>query len=168
MDRAQDGSERATDDVEVFPQPNALRDKVRVLRPGEPDPVQRADRAVAEQGKAFLDHAREELSALRDACAEIERAPGDMSGVIARIFTIVHDLKGQGRSFGYDMITDISASLCELVRDCTVLDPSDIKIVRVHIDSLAVVFEHDLRGGGGEQGRHLLERLSGLVASRSA
>ena len=54
----------------------------------------------------------------------------------------MHDLKGQGSSFGLNMLTAIGQSLCEYIRDAE--DPAD---------------EQQLKGDGGEIGKPLMDKL---------
>lgn len=166
MDGARKPADHAPPEVEIIAQPAPLRSKVRMVGPDDPDPVEAAERAMAGGSIAFLDHARGDFAILRRICDEIATRPDEPGDALSRMFGLVHNLKGQGKSFGYDMITEISASLCELLRGQTRIEPSDAKIVMVHVDALGVVFEHDLKGDGGDQGRLLLRRLSGLVSGR--
>lgn len=156
----------AGDEAEIIVQPSPLRDKVSLLRDGEADPVALAEKEVEEQGKTYLDRARDELLELRDAFASGMADAACRPDALRRMFTVAHDMKGQGKSFGYDMITSIGSSLSELLRDRTEMEDSGMKVVKLHIDALGVVFDHDLKGEGGEQGRLLLARLSGLVSAR--
>ncbi len=167
MDNDRQQPQSDDEEVEFIAQPGSLRDKVGIIKPGDPDPLEAADQAVADQSIGYLDRARDELAALRGAFERGMGAPADRSEALHGMFTAAHNLKGQGKSFGYDTITKIASSLCELLRDRSEMEDAGMKIVKMHIDSLAVVFEHDLRGDGGASGRKLLDRLSDLVASRA-
>ncbi len=167
MDKEQQGPQSDSGEVETIAQPASLRDKVGIVPDGVPDPVEMADRAIEEQGKTYLERARDELAALRDAFDSGMDNPAGRADALCRMFTAAHDMKGQGRSFGYDMITSIASSLCVLLRDRTEMEDAGMKVVKVHVDALGVVFDHDLKGDGGEQGRMLLDRLSGLVTTHA-
>lgn len=164
----QHGAPRASGEAaEVIDQPDPLLSKVGVVAEGAPDPIAMADKAVEEQGKFYLDRSRDDLASLR---AVFERGMGDCadrSDALRSMFALAHNMRGQGGSFGYHMVTDIASSLCDLLRDRTDLTDAAMKIVKLHIDALGIVFEHDLKGDGGAQGRKLLERLSGLAAGRA-
>lgn len=157
----------AGEKAEIIAQPVSLRDKISLVPEGDPDPIEAADQAVADQADTYLDNARDQLVELRETFDGSMAEPTSRPDALRGIFTVAHNLKGQGKSFGYDMITDIAASLCEILRDRTEIGESGMKVVKIHIDALGVVFDHDLRGDGGTQGRMLLDRLSGLAGSRA-
>lgn len=163
MDNQRQAPQSGGGEVEITAQPVSLRDKVSIIPDGAPDPVERAIQASEAHGKTYLSCARDDLVALREAFDSGMDNPPGRADALRRMFTAAHDLKGQGRTFGYDMITSISSSLCDLVRDRTEMEDTGMKVVKLHVDALGVVFDHDLKGDGGEQGRMLLDRLSGLV-----
>ncbi len=167
MDNERQGPQSGSGEVEIIAQPVSLRDKVSVVPDGAPDPVEMADRAAEDHGKTYLERARDELVALREAFDSGMDNPAGRAGALRRMFTVAHDMKGQGRSFGYEMITSIASSLCALLRGRTGMEDAGMQVVKLHIDALGVVFDHDLKGDGGEQGRMLLDRLSGLVTTHA-
>ncbi len=160
---------RLSDDAEIIEAPNPMRDKVRVSDGGDiSDLVQAAEQAIAEQARDYLDYVEQDHSAL---CAALDGGMGDparRSDALIRIFGLVHNMKGQGKSFGYDMITMIAASLCEFLHkdDGDTADRA-MQVVKAHIDAIGVVVEHRLEGDGGPLGRKLVQRLKGIVAAHS-
>jgi len=105
------------------------------------------------------------VDGLRTAFDHAMNQPAERSGALGRLFGIAHNMKGQGGSFGYDLITSIGSSLCECLRGREAATDELMRVIKAHIDGLAVVFEHDLKGDGGELGQRLAERLRGLVAA---
>lgn len=67
-----------------------------------------AEAAVAGLSADYATTAREDCAALKAALAakEAEQA-----------FDLAHNLKGQGGSFGYPLITDFAHQVCEAIRD---------------------------------------------------
>jgi hypothetical protein len=154
------------DEFEVIAPPNALMGKVRVEADGNAvDLIARADAAIANQSEFYLNRAREELDGL---CAAYDHAmddPAERAGALDRMFGIAHNMKGQGGSFGYDLVTSIGSSLCECLRGREAATDEIMRVIKAHIDGLAVVFEHDLKGDGGALGQRLADRLRGLVTA---
>lgn len=160
---------RLSDDAEIIEVPNSLRDKVRMSDGGDvSELVRAAEQAIAEQARDYLGYVEQDHSAL---CAALDAGTGDparRSDALSQIFGLVHNMKGQGKSFGYDMITTIGASLCEFLRkDDTDTGDRAMQVVKAHIDAIGVVVEHRLEGDGGPLGRKLVQRLQGLVAAHS-
>lgn len=160
---------RLGDDAEIIEVPNSMRDKVRISDGGEVSELFRAaEQAIAEQGRDYLGYVAQDHTALRAALDGAIGDPARRSDDLNRIFGLVHNMKGQGKSFGYDMITTIAGSLCEFLRKGDG-DTSDraMQIVKAHVDAIGVVIDHRLKGDGGPLGRKLVGRLQGLVAAHS-
>lgn len=79
------------------------------------------------------------------------------------LHAVAHNIKGQGGSFGYDLVTDIGASFCDYLRSAERRSPEELNIVHMHIRMLKTVSEHDISGDGGETGRRIVEKLQRLT-----
>lgn len=95
---------------------------------------------------------------LRDLLAAEDFAPPWPAAALAAI----HDLKGQGTSFGYPLVTGIGEQLLwlERQRGAAGVEP---EILTAHLKSLLVVIERDIKGMGGAAGAAVLKRLSMLA-----
>lgn len=116
--------------------------------------------------EALRDTYREQLvldvAALEDAWARFEGgAPAEES--LAEIHSIAHNIKGQGGSFGYDLVTSIGASFCDYLRSGSRVSPDERNIVHMHIRMLKTVSENNIFGDGGETGRRIAEKLNALT-----
>ncbi|MEQ9143387.1 MAG: Hpt domain-containing protein [Parvibaculaceae bacterium] len=129
----------------------------------------RADKlALAEAAiSALKDDYSQQLAADADELATVWRSidrekpdPASMD----RLFAISHDLKGQAGSFGYDLVTSIAASLCDLVREDRV-NPAKMPSVDKHVAVLVRVVEKGVAGTGGETGAKIVQGLRRLVAA---
>jgi hypothetical protein len=79
-------------------------------------------------------------------------------------YAAMHNIKGQGASFGYPLITRIGQSLCRLIAPPQTLDDAGLKIAQAHVDALKLVLEKKIAGKGGEVGEKLAARLESLTA----
>jgi hypothetical protein len=79
-------------------------------------------------------------------------------------YAAMHNIKGQGASFGYPLVTRIGQSLCRLIAPPRALDDAALKIAQAHLDALKLVLEKKIAGKGGEVGDKLAARLEGLTA----
>jgi len=77
-------------------------------------------------------------------------------------YRIAHDIKGQGATFGYDVISKIAHSLCLLIRGHEGMSTTAYaKHALAHCEAMKAVIDKRIRGDGGEYGRNLLHILSG-------
>jgi len=90
--------------------------------------------------------------------------PAAQTGSVREIYGIAHNLKGQGSSFGYPLITRIAQSLCQLTRHERAFADADLGIVQAHLDAIRLILTKEIKGDGGEIGHKLATRLEILAA----
>ena len=119
----------------------------------DPDDLAKADAALAGLATAYLSWAENDIRAAR-AC--FTRLPGPSGpAALAELYAIVHDMKGQGSTFGYPLVTEIGQALCRLIKT----HPAAIGAIETHLAALDLVVNGRLAGDGGEAGRRLLAEL---------
>jgi hypothetical protein len=123
----------------------------------------RAQAAVADLAKNFAESAVGDL----DRCAGFLKAareqPTTRSESVKEVYGIAHNLKGQGSSFGYPLITRIGQSLCQLTRPQRDFSDADLGVIQAHLDAIRLILAKDIKGEGGEVGGKLATRLETLV-----
>jgi len=135
----------------------SIRDRVRLIPAGELDSMQRtADAAIEELRDAYRSISRENVDQLqklvqRPVVSERERE---------EIYRLAHDLKGQGSTFGQELVTTIATSLCKLIRTLGKGNDDDFaKHAIAHCEAIRVILDKDIRGMGGDHGTALLRVL---------
>ena len=81
------------------------------------DAIRDAEAAVAALAECFLEWITEDIGRARQALEAAQASPGDNRQQLRDVFEVVHNVKGQGGSFGYDLLTKIGGSLCNYLRD---------------------------------------------------
>jgi hypothetical protein len=79
------------------------------------------------------------------------------------LYGFAHNIKGQGSSFGYPLVTRIGDSLCTLVRQERDFSDADLDVVQAHLDALRLILIKEIKGDGGEVGAKLVARLENMV-----
>ena len=100
-------------------------------------------------------------TALHEAVTQAEKR----AEALDRVYTIAHDLKGQGSSFGYPLITKVGALLCQYIKARRANDAQGLRIVAAHIEALGLIVEHKIGGDGGKLGTEMTGRLEKLVGT---
>lgn len=154
-------SDEKTPQAQVIRPPQTLQNKVEKGGPGavDLDALAKAEDVIANLADDYLDWVREDLVRLEAAYDQLKAGDGDVKDNLENIFQIAHDMKGQGGSFGYDLMTAIGDQLCRLVEKMENVGPREFNMVRVHIDAMRVVITKSLKGDGGDEGRQLLMGL---------
>lgn len=153
-------------EAEVIRPPGMLRAKVRTEPVRDADALFAAvDRQIAGNAESFLAHAVAELGAMRSALHHAVTSAEKRAESLDRVFTIAHDLKGQGSSFGFPLITRVAALLCQYLRTRRPNDGQGLRIAAAHVEALNILVEHRVGGEGGRLGSTMIERLERLVLS---
>jgi chemotaxis protein histidine kinase CheA len=155
--------------AKIITPPSQLKDKVSVGGIGAVDAaaIERAERAIADLSDNYLEWAQEDLNKIQAAFAKLgaERTE-ERETSMHSIFSISHDMKGQGGSFGFDLVTAVGNHLCRLIErfDGTVKPQTENDAIRIHIDAMTLIIGNNMKGDGGSQGEAMLKGIQQMVA----
>ena len=105
----------------------------------------------------------EDLVKLEAAFKELKEGKSDQKALLSAVFHIAHDMKGQGGSFGYELMTAAGDKLCRLTEKLDTPSPRDIEKIRIYVDAMQIIISHKLKGDGGKEGQQLMMGLEVLV-----
>ncbi len=148
--------------------PNRLREKVGGT-PGkagsfDPDLIAKAEKKVEEISLTYTETASEEIFDLQAAYTDCASASSeDQATLLRKINHLVHDIKGNGSSFGYPLLTEFAAFLFDMTDNLLTASPQQLEIIKAHIDAMQVVVNQKIKGDGGEIGRQLKLSLKKAV-----
>lgn len=127
--------------VQIINPPNAVKAKVKVGGPGAVDvaTLERAEQAIAAMGDQYLDWVQEDLGKIDAAFVALKAATGDRAQEVDDVFQVSHDMKGQGGSFGYDLITAIGNQLCRMIEKVDTVGDAEVNAIEVHIGAMKLV-----------------------------
>lgn len=152
--------------VEVIQPPVNLRDKVTITTDGvDLDVLEKAEQVIANLTDSYLDWVEDDLRRVQELMEQIEATPIDAVKPLLRdLFTVVHDIKGQGGSFKFDLMTVIGKYLCRFIEAIEAdPQPAHWPVMRVHVDALRLVLNDRLSGDGGAQGDRMLRGLAATI-----
>ena len=131
-----------------------------------PDAVRDAEAAVAALAESFIEWISEDIAKAKAALDDAKAKPGDNMAELKAIFEVVHNVKGQGGSFGYNLLTKIGGSLCDYIRDASApADEQQLKVIAAHFAAIDFVLEKNIQGDGGDIGSQLTGKIASLVAN---
>ncbi len=153
--------------AEVITRPNTLIKKVRIGGPGAVDleTLKRAEAVIADMTDDYLEWAAEDLAKIHRALEELKAEKTDRQDALAKIFQLSHDMKGQGGSFDYTLMTILGGNLCKFVEKLEDAESAEVEVIQLHIDAMDLVIAKRVKGNGGKEGEQLLNGL-GLVAAK--
>ncbi len=128
-----------------------------VSRSGEhsvSDKLREAERAIETLSNEFRQHAKNDLTQLRNASGT------EGTGTV---FEVSHELRGLGGSFGLPLLTQVGSSLCEFVTRVENSNPLFQEVVDLHIATMIqIVCDRSVENDA--TGQQLVE---GLLAARA-
>jgi len=158
------------EDLEIINPPNRLKAKVRAGGPGavDADALRRAEAAIANMADQYLEWVVQDLERIGKAFEDLKSASQkDFQAKLDAIFKVSHDIKGQGGSFGYDMMTSVGNQLCRLIEQSDPSNPKLIESIGVHIESLNLIISQRITGNGGQVGEQILSGLGKVLEKTS-
>ena len=125
----------------------------------------RAEAAVANLAQDYASWALADVAKARAVlAAAIDDSAGRGQHVDA-LFRVGHDLKGQGASFGFPLVTKIGHSLCVLTRDrARQYESRHLDLAKAHLDALDLILAKSIKGEGGKVGAELVAKLEQRVS----
>ncbi len=132
------------------------------------DLLSEAEEALNEMAEEYPDWVMsiiDELFEVHRRCVDDEV---NRKSYFERINSIAHDMKGQGGTFGYQLITDFAEGLYNFTAKGSGVSDSHVEIIKAHIDAMRVVIRDRIEGDGGEIGKELKKGLELSVQKYSA
>ena len=115
-----------------------------------------AEQQLERSGLDFVKWAQEYLEQLSGFCTNALNSKGSRGETFAKIHNLSLELRGQGGTFGYPLITNISKMLYEATSEGCPEDDTAVEIVQHHIDSMRAVLSAKIAGDGGKVGQELV------------
>ncbi|MEN6542726.1 Hpt domain-containing protein [Parvibaculum sp.] len=130
--------------------------------PSYDEMIAQAEAAIASLRGAYREQLTEDVAALADIWSRLD--PNAPDATLDEVHALAHNIKGQGGSFGYDLVTSIGASLCDYLRSGHRVSAKERDIVHAHLRLLKLVSDNDIAGTGGEMGQRVVEKLRTLTS----
>jgi chemotaxis protein histidine kinase CheA len=125
----------------------------------------RAEAAVADLARDYASWALADVVKAGKALAAAKNDRAARPEQVEALFRVAHDLKGQGSSFGYPLVTKIGHSLCALTRDRGMAyEDKHLELAQAHVDAIQLVLTKGIKGDGGKVGAELIAKLEQRVA----
>ena len=110
--------------------------------------LRRAEAAVAALARDYLAWARADLELCQRHLAAARGEPAERDQHIADLFGVAHNIKGQGSSFGYPLMTRLGQSLCQLTRLSHSFTDTELELVAAHLQAMSDILQQEARGEG--------------------
>lgn len=107
------------------------------------DTIRRAEEAVGKLADQYRDWVRGDLLKLRDCIAKAADGGDARDAAYTEVRHIAHDLRGQGATFGYPLITRIAQSISQTLKEQAANTDTDASLA-AHFDAIGQVIEQNV------------------------
>lgn len=147
---------------------NRLKEKTAGLAPGKTsistDALEAAEKALNKMSEDYPDWVSGLIVKLQEQHGRCVDTPDKRHEFFEEINHIAHDMKGQGGTFGYPLITDFADSLYGFtIKKPGEISDNQIELVKSHVDSMRAVIRGRVSGDGGEIGAELSNSLEEAI-----
>ena len=126
-----------------------------------------ATAALEKMAEDYPDWVAKNIEELRTHHVRCVDTPADRSRRYAMMREIAHDMKGQGGTFGYPLMTTFATSLYDCTSPRSGTTDDHVEIIKSHIDSMSAVIKDRVKGSGGEIGKALTQGLKAAIDKHS-
>lgn len=159
-------------DVWYFRLPNNLKEKAggagfKGLAEMPLDLLEEAENQLERAALDFTTWALDYLKKLSGLCDEAlqAEAEGGRGKFFQEINLLALELRGQGGTFGYPLISTFGKMLYDSTLEGCREDDNAVKIVQAHVDSMRAILREKIVGDGGKIGRELLASLKQAITA---
>ena len=126
-----------------------------------------AEAALEEMAEDYPDWVSKEIDKLADYQRRCIDTPEDRRDFFIKIGETAHDMKGQGGTFGYPLITAFAESLYKFADAKGAMSDNDVELIKSHVDAMRAVIRGRVSGDGGEIGEQLKASLEQAIAKKN-
>ena len=153
-----------TDDVKIYPASKAMQKKAPLTNKDLNYVLQEANAGIENMRDDYLDWAKNDIVRLESAYDILKANPDDLQK-IKNVHWIAHDMKGQGGTFGYTLMTTVLDYLCTFLEARSTMSKQDLKVTQLHINAAKTIISERLIDSGGETGDQIILGLEKMIGT---
>ncbi|HAH08927.1 MAG TPA: hypothetical protein DCL48_02365 [Alphaproteobacteria bacterium] len=150
---------------------NALREKLAGGQGGaiglSEEVLAQVQSAMESLAEDYPDWVAKQIVDMRAHHARLIDTPEDRRKTYDLIRCIAQELKGQGATFGYPLVSTFAQSLLDPTAPSAPLTDNNVEIIKAHIDAIAAVMNDRVKGNGGQIGKDLTAQLKAAMEKHS-
>lgn len=129
--------------------------------------LDKANEALKKLAEDYPDWVAAQVAELRALHGRMVDTPETRRKTLDGIRSLAQEIKGQGATFGYPLVSTFALSLQDCSGPSAPLTDSHVEVVKAHVDSIAAVIKDRVKGNGGQVGKELTEQLKAAIEKNS-
>lgn len=151
----------------VIERPNDLKKKIPTRGGIDPERAfAQADKIIKNMSSEYLEKLGEDVQKLEKLGENYQASRSDED--LDELFRLVHNMRGQGATFGYPLITDIGRSFCRYVKERPETRAIKPALIDQHVAAMRVVYKQSIQGAGDEVSQAVVDALNEVVSGELA
>ncbi|MFZ4761655.1 MAG: hypothetical protein ACOYK8_02430 [Alphaproteobacteria bacterium] len=154
-------------DIKVIPARTALIEKVSETGGKSFEDMAKEGALIAEKyASQFPPMAMQSINSLHQLIEDIATGNGYAIDKTRAFDHLLHNLKGQGGTFGWPLLTEIATAFCDFLEklqlaglDMAASDRSILPIAKMHVNAMQQVMERKIKDSEDVLGRELINGL---------
>lgn len=154
------------DKVQIINPPNTLRSRLddgKSTKGLDPALAAIAEKALDDAKPLVRQHVQGEVGRLQAVMAKVMASQATDQEALKDLFRIGFELKGQGTSAGFNLITRFGDSLCRYIEALKDPGHKEIAILKAHVDSIAAIMSRGIQGDQNPIGLAIAAELEKIV-----
>ena len=154
------------DKVQIINPPNTLRSRLddgKATKGMDPALAAIAEKALEDAKPQVKVHVQGEVGRLQALMAKVLASQGQDHAAMKEMFGVSFELKGQGTSAGFNLITRFGDSLCRYIEAVREPGAKEIAIMKAHVDSIAAIMSRGIQGDQNPIGLAIAAELEKVV-----
>jgi hypothetical protein len=118
-----------------------------------------ADAKVKAMVEDYVHWASDDVHKLLRECGRLREAGNVTAVETEKLFLLLHNLKGQGGTFDFHLMTAIATIACDIVRDRTTVTPDALVALERCAHAMRTVLSRRITGKGGANGPTMIGKI---------
>ena len=121
----------------------------------------KAAEALADLGGMYREQVAGDIEMMAALLEQAKSADSDerLNQIRGDFFDKMHDLKGQGRTFGYPLLTDLGAFACDFLRHKTAVTDEDLALLDRVLADVRIVHQNQMVGEKPKKSQAIYRRI---------
>lgn len=148
----------------IFPKSNL---KAKSSEPGGMSPeeaLKKGEQSIEQLKFEYEKWLHEDLKALDALLADFKAKPDAREETFKAIREKIHDVRSQGTTFGYALVSTVANSMCHLIVEAPNGEIPPFELLFIHVNSLHLVVDKNIEGTDNDGARTLLKSLDAMVS----
>jgi hypothetical protein len=152
--------------VQIINPPNTLRamvDDGKASKGIDPTLLAKAEKALDDAKPQIEAHVKGEVIRLQAVMAKVLSSQAADKSVMDELFHVAFELKGQGTSAGFSLVTRFADSLCRYTEAMKQPGAKELAIMKAHVDSISAIVSRSIHGDQNPVGLAIAAELEKVV-----